>query len=797
MNVKKCVKKIAAVATGALLVSSAFAASLSEWPSPFVTEDGQGDVQFVIGDGSTSDYLGAIDIAVALQAAAVSESSVDVGGKTEVTVEGGVAFGTSSDPLLLGQELVDKEARFTDSDLPDLLADGVVSDDDGTEVEYDQELVFGQQSIGFNADDSDLDDPVLNLDLDLATPEPLYTLTVGFNGGKLDATELNDSETIEIAGKTFTFDSTLTKTGKIILYGAETTTLLELNTPVTVESDGKSYTIEVVGASNDNNNAIIDVNGVRKTIKEDDSVTINGLDVYIKNLFVTDIPTLSASVELFVGSQEVELPAAGDGAADVKINDDAVSGIQAEVFATTDNSDITSIAFTFSPEELNDDIEGFDETNFLLVGESVTDPLFGTFSTVFEGSTADLDDEAKSYVRMVQNGEDLEVTFTNDDGDEVTFTPYRLQADGNSNIDVVFYNDAAGKEGFSIVADTSVAPLTEDMIFAVNEESGDTKNTVLYEVVAFDEDDVDTVTLKNLMTGDSKDYSDGDELGSSDMFIVLNDVATAEEFELEDISNAAQGTTGDLYVEGGYHYIKLGTPAADPTNASAGTVAVSIEEAAAGVYDATPDTTLDMTIKVDGSEDDEIDVQVDTAGLESDDENDYGYYLTQFGTYVKAEIDEDTEAEFWIPKDEDGEVSYTVVVAAEGAKVMTSGGSSAMTTQKVNAFAVGAAIKAVDVNVANPANNLIVIGGTCINSVSAELKEVAAGSCGADSGLSPNEAIIELFDLDNGKVAMLVAGYEAVDTQAASRAVATGDIAKFDKDAVKLTVTSASNYQLE
>lgn len=795
MNVRKLVKKIVAIGTGALLVSSAFASSLSGWPMPFVTEDGQGDVQFVIGDGSTSDYLGAIDIAIALQAAAVSESSVDASGRTEVSVEGGAAFGSSSNPLLLGDELVDKEVRFTDADLPVLLADGVVADDDGTEVEYDQELVYGQQSIGFNSDDSDLDDPVLNLDLDLATPEPLYTLTVGFNGGKLDATALNDSETIEIAGKTFTFDSGITKTGKITLYGAETTTLLELNAPVTIESEGKDYTIEIVGASETNENAILDVNGVRKTVKQGNSLTINGLDVYIKNLFVTDIPTLSASVEVFVGSQEVELPAANAAATDVKINEDSVSGIQAQVIATTDNSDITSIVFTFSPEKLNNDIDGYDEINFLLSGESVKDPLFGTFSTVFEGASAALDDSAKSYVRLVQNGEDLELTFTNDDGDEVTFTPYRLEAEDATYTDVKFYNDVTGKEGFAVVADTSADPLTEDMIFAVNEEFGDTKNTVLYEVISFDEDDVDTVTLKNLMTGDSKDYSDGDELGDSSLYIVLNDVATAEEFELENIANVAQGTTGNLYVEGGYHYIKLGTPSVTATTSD--TAAVSIEEVSAGVYDATPDTTLDMTIKVDGSEKDEIDVVVDTAGLEADDENDYGYYLTQFGTYVKAETDEDSEAEFWVPKDEDGEVSYAVLVAPEGASVMTSGGSSAVTTQKVNAFAVGAAVRDVDVNLANPTKNLIVVGGTCINSVAAALKGVSEGTCGMDSGLNPNEAIVELFELDNGKVAMLVAGYEAVDTQAASRAIATGDIAEFDKNAVKLTVTSASNYQLE
>ena len=42
---------------------------------------------------------------------------------------------------------------------------------------------------------------------------------------------------------------------------------------------------------------------------------------------------------------------------------------------------------------------------------------------------------------------------------------------------------------------------------------------------------------------------------------------------------------------------------------------------------------------------------------------------------------------------------------------------------------------------------------------------------------------------------MLVAGYEALETQAASRAVATTD-ARLSGDAVSLTVTSLSDYSI-
>lgn len=73
---------------------------------------------------------------------------------------------------------------------------------------------------------------------------------------------------------------------------------------------------------------------------------------------------------------------------------------------------------------------------------------------------------------------------------------------------------------------------------------------------------------------------------------------------------------------------------------------------------------------------------------------------------------------------------------------------------------------------------------------------VAEGTCGTDSGLNPGEAVIQLIDLDNGKTAMLIAGWEAAQTQAASRAVATKD-AGLTGDKVVVKATSASQYTLE
>jgi hypothetical protein len=231
MNVRKLVKKIVAIGTGALLVSSAFASSLSEWPMPFVSENGQGDVQFVIGDGSTSDYLGAIDIAIALQASAVSESSVDAGGKTAVTVDGGVQLDGGTGDYLIFDEDTAAQAALDSDDLPALLADGTLSDDDGKdaadadltdeETDYEQTLEIGAMDVFFgNPEDEDM--PVVYLRQDAAA----YSVVVEFDDA-VDFEAREDGESIEIMGRTFTIGKDTTE-NTLVLFGSDATTLLVL-----------------------------------------------------------------------------------------------------------------------------------------------------------------------------------------------------------------------------------------------------------------------------------------------------------------------------------------------------------------------------------------------------------------------------------------------------------------------------------------------------------------------------------------------------------------------------------------
>jgi hypothetical protein len=74
--------------------------------------------------------------------------------------------------------------------------------------------------------------------------------------------------------------------------------------------------------------------------------------------------------------------------------------------------------------------------------------------------------------------------------------------------------------------------------------------------------------------------------------------------------------------------------------------------------------------------------------------------------------------------------------------------------------------------------NLIVIGGSCVNSVAASLLGSTSPVCGADfttkTNVTSGQFLIQTFARGTDKVATLVAGYNAADTTAAAKYLKTG-----------------------
>lgn len=76
--------------------------------------------------------------------------------------------------------------------------------------------------------------------------------------------------------------------------------------------------------------------------------------------------------------------------------------------------------------------------------------------------------------------------------------------------------------------------------------------------------------------------------------------------------------------------------------------------------------------------------------------------------------------------------------------------------------------------------NLIVVGGSCVNTVAAQLLGFSGKTCGAGftakTGVDANQFLIETFARTSGKVATLVAGYNAQDTTNAAKFLTTSTV---------------------
>ena len=72
--------------------------------------------------------------------------------------------------------------------------------------------------------------------------------------------------------------------------------------------------------------------------------------------------------------------------------------------------------------------------------------------------------------------------------------------------------------------------------------------------------------------------------------------------------------------------------------------------------------------------------------------------------------------------------------------------------------------------------NLILVGGPCVNSVTADFMELKYPACETASGIAQDKAVIEFVDMGS-QTALIVAGWEKADTQRAATKVAAGEAA--------------------
>ncbi|MBR9676383.1 S-layer protein [Candidatus Woesearchaeota archaeon] len=163
--------------------------------------------------------------------------------------------------------------------------------------------------------------------------------------------------------------------------------------------------------------------------------------------------------------------------------------------------------------------------------------------------------------------------------------------------------------------------------------------------------------------------------------------------------------------------------------------------------------------------------------------------LTTYGIEIKdpeGQFDSGDEFDFVVPKER---VNANLVVGTSATTI--AGSSGTVTSDKVNAIGVGLGVLDKDVTVGS--QNLIIVGGPCVNTAAAE---VMGNPANCADGFSPGKAMLKMFPT-NGKTALLVAGYGAQDTQGATRVVAQYDKYDLSGTEASVVVTSLSNIRVE
>ncbi|MBA3064172.1 hypothetical protein FP803_01910, partial [Candidatus Woesearchaeota archaeon] len=252
MEIKKAIKRIIALGTGATMLGATVlgamaAADLGSYPAPFVVDSTYNAVAIVGANAKAADSIGVADVLLGL--ASIEGTAVST--TTAVTSLEGDAYqiAKSSDELNLfeylsadsgsGELANGPVGTVTKSEL-NALADGSITNEKGT-FTYNQYIIMPENaSVVYTVDSDVSDDPALYLKFVDASLGYLYRLSFA-SALKSDIDSASDfddldNKKISLLGKEFTIIDTDNSTGEIdLMAGAVQDTL--------TEGESKTYTI--------------------------------------------------------------------------------------------------------------------------------------------------------------------------------------------------------------------------------------------------------------------------------------------------------------------------------------------------------------------------------------------------------------------------------------------------------------------------------------------------------------------------------------------------------------------------
>lgn len=780
----KLLKKIVPLAVTALMLGTGFAvaADLSNWKASFPGAD----TAIVVGAGAAAqDTIAAVDIATALGVTSGSTAPV----------EGAHLIEAVGNDLTYGEDLYDVEDVLDSSDLPTLLADGTYKESTGktsNDVTYKQFLYFtdGTGIMNFTQNTEATNKPV-DTYLVFKKQLPAYTYKLVFdNPVKFNTADVDKDlklTKLKMLGREYTIVDASVSGGIIdsltLMAGVVKATQDEYETKTYTLGD-KTYEVKVKIINDDDQTVVLAINGETTdelnegaTYTLDDGTVVGIIDVMPNEAGEEgkDMVTFYLGAEKIVLSQGKE----------VEINDKSIDGSNADLANNAAPGQLSEIDLSFAPED----------NIFLAKGESLTDSILGRFKITYQGlvaktETVSLTTNGDEGTLELKNkaGNTLEIPFVLDDKNKETFPgdefikkteaiitqDGRSGTDGNGNLLIA---DGDSCTGTSAVTDC------EGIKLLVVGKGGEARIIEIKDIDTTHH----TVDLKEVSPGsqtwNDRDYTSNIPLG----FATINLTVSGDTITANDINtcSASVCNAGDFLTSlGGEIDIEF-----NGTNAN-GYVFRDNGTSLAGETGGTADPLFSL---IDDSGDLAINIGPGLNKLNwmtEEKKSDYKVAIDNlnWGAIFRFDSKDNNELTWTYPEEE---VTHKVYVS----EVLT-------TIPKLGTGNIvgGASVAVLDTEINEVKDkNLIVVGGSAINRVAAELLGLSFPTYGDSAAWKEatgvdgaGKAIIKLMNSPyaSGKYALLVAGWEGVDTQRAAKALKEGTPALSGTSKLLSTATS-------
>ena len=785
-------RKIAsALASAAMLGSTVAIAAAANFPAPFV-QNGAADVAIVYQNNLD---LGAVtDISTALSSAMSSSGNASTAGTTPTGDY--VLLAKASDKLNMGNVISTIfGSTVDDDDLEDLLANGVYTNDENTEYDFEQKVTLGSALQVQHFADSDYNNKEPTVGINLTSSEWVLNYTLSFIDqpeSDVSSGDLVDFETtnFRLLGRDyFVLDAKNATNVKLTLLDSANTATVSEGESTTVSVGSKTYSAEIVfiGSSE----VKLKINGeTTSSLAEGGTYKLSdGTYIGIKDILVQDYSGGVKKVEFSIGSGKLEMTSASN----IKLNDNTVSGMLSKInmgTSTSGKEKISSIVIEWRT----------DDEEFLTSETELVMPGFKALKF--------------SANEFTPSEDDFEMTTVSNSGS----TKMRLRADVKDGIiDVPFlYSNASGEfTGIGEEANKDMLTSfgltgllynksTHEYLIASWNSTRDAE-TYLLKFEQYDNTDgINYTTPEKYVDGswvgacgtksDSGGSTPSCDIGS--LSLTLNKISGKDSYggKFVNFTGNAGSSFYRVYTKEG---LEINLPVNIATDVQGATAtadgAINLSNFTAGATnisghnqesfflmvseedkDGNVGVGSSINITIDDQSDGDLEVSAVTSGG-----SDNSIKSLENEDNLIARVESDVATEFWRLGSSSSQRSAKINYPGDQSYLetfLTGSGSSGGSGGELGNVNILASELAASTTMSG--KNLIVVGGSCVNSVASTLLGTGAG-CGASwtakTSAGTGEWIIQTFANPWGasKVATLVAGWEAGDTQNAATYLTT------------------------